>query len=231
MSDLGFREILGVSADASREEIRKAYRQRVMENHPDRFPPDRKALQEMATIALTEAYTALMSRAAEKVATAGWADPIASAANPPRAAWASTAAGFSTAAPASGAGAPAAAWASAAPLGAGIQPAAGSLALPRDPAYAYYKQGFINFSLAIHGIAAVNRRIAAGRVMPSRRRFNTREYFGASLAYLRAAHGYFNRVVNDYASSVWTADARFKLRRIEGLTAIYRRILGNLRSR
>ena len=108
---------------------------------------------------------------------------------------------------------------------------AAALALPRDPAYVYYKQGFINFSLAIHGIAAVNKKIAAGRTMPSRRRFNTREYFGASLAYLRAAHGYFTRVVTDYGGSVWTADAKFKLRRIEGLTAIYRRILGNLRSR
>jgi len=194
-----FREILGVRPDATREEIRQAYRQRVMENHPDRFPPDRKSLQELATIALTEAYTALMSRAAERVEAAGAAD--------------SPAASVTLATPA---GAPA---------------AAGFLARPRDPAYAYYKQGFINFSLAIHGIAAVNKKIAAGRSLPQRRRFNTREYFGASLAYLRAAHGYFNRVVSEYAGSVWTADARFKLRRIEGLTAIYRRILGNLRMR
>jgi hypothetical protein len=161
-----------------------------MENHPDRFPPDRKALQELATVALTEAYNLLMGKAPS---------PPAPSPEPPPA---------------------------------GTPPAAAAaLALPRDPAYAYYKQGFINFSLAIHGIATVNKRIAAGRVMPSRRRFNTREYFGASLAYLRAAHGYFTRVVTDYAGSVWTADARFKLRRIEGLTAIYRRILGNLRAR
>ena len=108
---------------------------------------------------------------------------------------------------------------------------AAAIALPRDPAYAYYKQGFINFSLAIHGIAAVNKRIAAGRSLPSRRRFNTAEYFGTALEYLRAAHGYFTRVVEEYADSVWVADSSFKLRRIEGLTAIYRRILGNLRLR
>jgi hypothetical protein len=112
-----------------------------------------------------------------------------------------------------------------------MPPSAAAVALPRDPAYAYYKQGFINFSLAIHGIAAVNRKIAAGRSLPSRRRFNTAEYFGTSLAYLRAAHGYFTRVVEQYAGSVWVADSRFKLRRIEGLTAIYRRILKNLRLR
>jgi hypothetical protein len=195
MSDSYFREILGVPPDATREQIRQSYRQRVMENHPDRFPPERKHLQELATISLTEAYGALMSGAIQRMASTYPAD-------------------LASTYPADFASADTAA-----------------LALPRDPAYAYYKQGFINFSLAIHGIAAVNKKIAAGRSLPSRRRFNTAEYFGTSLAYLRAAHGYFSRVVEDYAGSVWVADSRFKLRRIEGLTAIYRRILGNLRLR
>jgi hypothetical protein len=197
MSDSYFTEVLGVRADATRDEIRRAYRLRVMENHPDRFPPERKPLQELATIALTEAYTALMGSVSGRA--------------PAERAATSTA----CAAPASGCD----------PL-----PAA-ALARPRDPAYAWYKQGFINFSLAIHGIAAVNRKIAAGRALPSRRRFNTAEYFGTSLAYLRAAHGYFTRVVDDYAGSVWVADSKFKLRRIEGLSAIYRRILRNVRLR
>jgi hypothetical protein len=204
MSDSYFRETLGVPAGATREQIRQAYRLRVMENHPDRFPADRKALQELATIALTEAYTALMSGIGDDRPRVH-APPPAPAPSPP------PADAVRTAAPNS---APKAA-----------------LTLPRDPAYAWYKQGFINFSLAIHGIAAVNRKIAAGRTLPSRRRFNTAEYFGTSLAYLRAAHGYFTRVVEEYAGSVWVADSRFKLRRIEGLTAIYRRILRNVRFR
>jgi hypothetical protein len=188
-----------VAADATREQIRRAYRSRVMENHPDRFPADRKPLQELTTIALTEAYNALMGGVAERV-PAEKAAPDAPRHAPARHA-------------------------------PGIPGSAAALTLPRDPAYAWYKQGFINFSLAIHGIAAVNRKIAAGRTLPSRRRFNTAEYFGASLAYLRAAHGYFSRVVEDYAGSVWEADSRFKLRRIEGLTAVYRRILRNVRFR
>ena len=231
MSDSYFREILGVPPDATREQIRQSYRQRVMENHPDRFPPERKHLQELATITLTEAYGALMSGAIQRMASTYPAD-LAS----------TYPADFASADTAARSRHPSAepvpAAAASRPAAAGMPHAARStvlgvaaLALPRDPAYAYYKQGFINFSLAIHGIAAVNKKIAAGRSLPSRRRFNTAEYFGTSLAYLRAAHGYFSRVVEDYAGSVWVADSRFKLRRIEGLTAIYRRILGNLRLR
>ena len=205
MSDSWFREVLGVPAEATREQIRQAYRLRVMENHPDRFPADRKPLQELTTIALTEAYTALMSSISD---------------DRPRA----------QGTPKGTPGAPAPAPSPPADAAPGALPSA-ALTMPRDPAYAWYKQGFINFSLAIHGIAAVNRKIAAGRTMPSRRRFNTAEYFGTSLAYLRAAHGYFTRVVEDYSASVWTADSRFKLRRIEGLTAVYRRILRNVRLR
>lgn len=204
--DSYFREVLGVPAGATREQIRQAYRLRVMENHPDRFPPDRKPLQELTTITLTEAYTALMSGVGEdrsRVQTA----PAAAAPSTPGSQEVRASAASPDAVPAA------------------------ALTLPRDPAYAWYKQGFINFSLAIHGIAAVNRKIAAGRTLPSRRRFNTAEYFGTSLAYLRAAHGYFTRVVEGYAGSVWVADSRFKLRRIEGLTAIYRRILRNVRFR
>ncbi len=61
MNDGYFRQILGVPPQADRDQIRKAYRRLVMENHPDRFPPEKKPLQDLAVITLTEAYTALMS--------------------------------------------------------------------------------------------------------------------------------------------------------------------------
>jgi len=183
--DVYFREILGVSVDASREEIRSAYRQRVMENHPDRFPVDRKASQELATITLNEAYHALMGAAPA---------PPARQARPPAA---------------------------------GPVPRS-ALARHGDPGYAYYKQGFINYSLAVHGIADVNRRIAADRIPYFTRRYTATEYFGGSLEFLRAAHGYFTRVVEDHPASVWAADARWKLYRIEQFTRLYRRILRNL---
>ena len=106
-----------------------------------------------------------------------------------------------------------------------------ALAPHGDPSYAYYKQGFINFSLAVHGIAEINRRIAAGRVPRFTRRYTAKEDIASSLEFLRAAHGYFSRVVEDHPDSVWAADAGAKLRRIERFTKLYRRILSNLGGR
>jgi curved DNA-binding protein CbpA len=191
MSELYFREILGVAGDATREQIRQAYRRLVMENHPDRFPPEKKALQELTTITLTEAYSALMSAPAPEPHRKT-EEPSSQRADP------------------------------AVPRGPGISP-------HRDPAYVYYKQGFINFSLAIHGIADVSRHIAAGRIPRLTRRYTAAEYFGGSLSFLRAAHEYFARVVEDHPESVWAADSFAKLRRIERFTKLYGRILSNLK--
>jgi curved DNA-binding protein CbpA len=190
MNDGYFREILGVTKEAAREEIRQAYRRLVMENHPDRFPAEKKALQELAIITLTEAYSALMSASPRREI------PVASRPAP--------------------------------------RPEVESrnaLAPHRDPSYAYYKQGFINFSLAIHGIAEINRKIAAGRVPRFTRRYTAAEDIASSLTFLRTAHGYFSRVVEDLPASVWSADSRAKLRRIERFTKLYRRILANLSMR
>ena len=85
-----------------------------MENHPDRFPSERKPLQELRIIALNEAYASLMSLARGP----GISDPAP----------ADTATGGP---PATG---PAAA----------RRPTPGTALGPhRDPAYANYKQGFL----------------------------------------------------------------------------------------
>lgn len=194
MSEQYFREILGVAEDATREQIRQAYRRLVMENHPDRFPNEKKSLQELVTITLTEAYTALMSSLTLLTDRA----PAHAAAQRE-----------SRSPPASGPG----------------------ITSHRDPSYAYYKQGFINFSLAIHGIAEINRKIAAGRVPHFTRRYTAAEDIAGSLGFLQAAHGYFSRVVEDHPDSVWSADSSAKLHRIDRFTHIYRRILENLKSR
>lgn len=200
VNDGYFRQILGVSSNATRDEIRRSYRRLVMENHPDRFPPEKKPLQDLAVITLTEAYTALMSA------------PEASD-------------GSAAARPAS---APRAGKAAARSRPAASARNSAALAPHGDPSYAYYKQGFINFSLAIHGIAEINRKIAAGRVPRFTHRYTASEDIASSLSFLRAAHGYFSRVVEEHPHSVWSADAGAKLRRIERFTRLYRRILANL---
>jgi hypothetical protein len=194
MSEQHFRDILGVTETATQGQIKQAYRRLVMENHPDRFPSEKKALQELTTITLTEAYTALMGALTMREEhTPAHAPAKPESRSPPR----------------SGPG----------------------LTAHRDPSYAYYKQGFINFSLAIHGIAEINRKIAAGRVPHFTRRYTAAEDIAGSLGFLQAAYGYFSRVVEDHPDSVWSADSRAKLRRIDRFTLIYRRILENLKRR
>ncbi len=201
MSDSYFREIVGVHAGATREEIKRAYRRQVMENHPDRFPDEEKPLQELKIVTLTEAYTALMGRgeAAEERqdGDGGRSGPAAAVGRRPR------------------------------PPVASSRPGIGPL---KDPAYAYYKQGFLNFSLAVHGIAEANQRVAEEK-SPGFRPYRVAQDFANSLSLLQAAHGYFERVVEDHAGCVWEADARWKLKRIERFTKLYRRILSNLGGR
>jgi hypothetical protein len=218
VSDSYFREVVGVDAGATREDIRRAYRRLVMENHPDRFPPEQKSFQELKLITLTEAYTALMGRRSSPgegpEAPAG--RNHRPAAGPPGSRSASPPAGGASAAerPAGGAaaGAPA------------PRPGIGPL---KDPAYAYYKQGFVNFSLAIHGIAEANQRLAEQK-STGFRPYRVAQDFANSLTLLRAAHEYFEKLVTSHPGSVWEADARWKLKRIERFTLLYRRILTNL---
>lgn len=198
VDDSHFRRVLGVDAGATRPDIRRAYRLRVMENHPDRFPPGSKARQELVMISLGEAYAALMSLPAGKQE----AD----------AARASAGQALSRG-------------------GAGPREAGEGLSTPgplRDPAYAYYKQGFVNFSIAVRGIAEVSR-AAGDKKLPSfSPRYRASQDVASSLRLLGAAGGYFTKVVERYPGSVWRADAEHKLARIGRFTRLYTTILANL---
>ena len=134
IDDSHFRRVLGVPPDAARQEIRKAYRRLVMENHPDRFPPERASC----------------------------------------------------------------------------------------------KQGFVNISIAVRGIAEVTRAAAAKKLPHFSPRSRASQNVASSLRLLQAARGYFSRVVERYPRSVWCADARLKLSRINRFTDLDRTILANL---
>jgi hypothetical protein len=189
VSDAYFREVLGVSSSATREDIKQAYRRLVMENHPDRFPADKKMLQELRVITLNEAYASLMSGMRE----ARSEHKPDSRKNEPRR----------------------------------PRTTARAVGPHKDPAYAYYKQGFLHFSLAVHGIAEMNQKLAEQK-LTGYKPYRVVQEFSNSLSLLGAAHGYFTRVVEEFAPSVWEADARTKLKRIERFTGLYRRILSNL---
>ena len=60
MEEKDYYKILGVSREASEEEIKKSYRRVAMQNHPDRNP-DNKEAEERFKIA-SEAYEVLRDR-------------------------------------------------------------------------------------------------------------------------------------------------------------------------
>jgi hypothetical protein len=86
----------------------------------------------------------------------------------------------------------------------------------------------LSFSLAVHGIAEMDARVAAGRQPSYTPRYEAARDFAGSLGLLAEAHRYFARVVERHPTSVWAADATLKLRRIERFTRLYRKILANL---
>jgi hypothetical protein len=80
----------------------------------------------------------------------------------------------------------------------------------------------------VHGIAETDARVAAGRQPSYTPRYEAARDFAGSLGLLAEAHRYFARVLERHPDSVWAADAKLKLRRIERFTRLYRRILSNL---
>jgi hypothetical protein len=209
MDDRYFWELLGLEPGADRRALKRAYHRLARQNHPDFYPPQEKPLQGLRMITLNEAYAHLLWR------TGGSATQEARAEEAP-AGRASRAGAASRVAPAE----------RVTPAGPGE-----AVGLHREPAYAYYKQGFVHYSRAIHGIQALYRSFRRLHPVHFDPRDDAYERFAGSLTELRRAHEYFSRVAEEHAASPWAPDARVKLARVERFSELYRRILRNLRNR
>jgi tetratricopeptide (TPR) repeat protein len=95
----------------------------------------------------------------------------------------------------------------------------------KDIEYAYYKQGFTNYSKALHGITRIERRAELRNDWYYLRRFS------GSLSYLRKADVYFSRILDEYPNSIWAYDAFIKMKRIEYFSRLYQKIIKNMELR
>ena len=220
MNDSFFWRELGLKPGADRKQIKRAYWQLARKNHPDFFPEDRKAVQELKMIALNEAYAYLIGtlRGAGFQAAGGTA-AFHSAPGSAAVGHSGAEGGVRFDTSWSGTGATGVA-----------EPVSDrtDLGFHKDPSYAYYKQGFVHFSRAIHGIEALYQSLSQRRVVHFKPRDDAYQRFAEGLVELRRAHEYFSRVVQEFEGSIWKHDASMKIRRIERFTGLYRRILGNL---
>ncbi len=98
----------------------------------------------------------------------------------------------------------------------------------KEPPYAYYKQGFVHFSRALHGIEALYQTVAK-KGLSFKPRYDSYQRFASSLELLRKSYEYFKRVVDEYPDSIWSKDAQIKLERIERFSSLYRKIIANLK--
>lgn len=124
-----YYESLGIQRGANEVEIRKAYRKKVRENHPDLFSDeDKKAFQKEKMILLNEAYRLALEASKNEIKKTETitVDDLLSSIKP-----------FKASTPSDST----------------------SIAKHKDESYVYYKQGFIHFSNAVNGIMRIKQRI------------------------------------------------------------------------
>lgn len=190
-------EILGITDDAGEDDVRRAYRRLARDNHPDRFPADQRPRQAVIMMRINDAYRQVRSHFRGVTAP-----------GPPAVRPAAEARGWYHDL-----------------HGDDVEVSdESSVGSHKDPAYAYYKQGFLNYSAGIGGMQA-------GRVSKLLPNAEGLARAATALRKFQAAYSYFIRVVEDYPDSIWAPDTGYRLRRIERFNIIYRRIHKNLRER
>lgn len=201
MDSILYASVLKVKPDASEAEIKRAYRRLARENHPDFFHDEYKGIQELKMMQINEAYNFLMATRKE----ARQSKPGRERKRGPedyKSDWEE--------------------WER--KRYKNLSPNR-EIGHHKDPAYAYYKQGFVNFSKGLNGIMADRSRKRHTNLTSLKR------WASSSLKYFQEANRYFSRVVSEYPESIWSIDAEEKLMRIERFNALYRKILLNLKER
>jgi hypothetical protein len=104
-----------------------------------------------------------------------------------------------------------------------------ALAVPKDPAYAYYRRGFEHFSRGHTALFRKDPRIIR-RQLKELRTYNPYilQLAAGALRHFERAYHYFGRVAQEYPGSPWAPDARYKLARLETFNRIYQKICDNL---
>eukprot|EP00292_Cryptomonas_paramecium_P024352 CAMPEP_0113709796 /NCGR_PEP_ID=MMETSP0038_2-20120614/29782_1 /TAXON_ID=2898 /ORGANISM="Cryptomonas paramecium" /LENGTH=143 /DNA_ID=CAMNT_0000635745 /DNA_START=8 /DNA_END=437 /DNA_ORIENTATION=- /assembly_acc=CAM_ASM_000170 len=69
--EISAHQRLGIDADAAPEDLRKAYRKKSLELHPDKHPPERKAWAAREFVELGKAYELLLAVAVRRHQGAG----------------------------------------------------------------------------------------------------------------------------------------------------------------
>ncbi|MFW6289106.1 MAG: DnaJ domain-containing protein [Spirochaetota bacterium] len=209
--------ILGLGANASLEEVRASYRRLAKRNHPDLFPDEQRARQQLKMMRVNEAYMIALAELADRRPTAAGREATRDRSSRPTGSPPDFETFFAS-------------WKQKARPGAPSPDR--SVGALRDPAYAYYKQGFRCFNLGSTELARkeahklrlalVTEGSADGYILRLALR---------ALHYFERSYSYFLVVVDRYPGSPWAPDARLKLRRLEKFSLVYQRICENLSRR
>ncbi len=192
--------ILEVDPNSTLDEVKSAYYRAAKKHHPDLFPHRERDHCERRMMRVNEAYRRIAAARMKEAPNGAGSGGEGGSRSPetPR------------------------------PAGPARNPgtAVGRL---RDPAYVHYKLGFHYYSLGSMQLDRKDPRVIRQQLAELRTTgYHVLELALRALALFSRSQGYFLTVVEAYPQSIWTADARYKLRRIERYMQLYQRICENL---
>ncbi len=222
--------ILGAEQNATLEELKAAYHRVAKQTHPDLAPADGKRRAELRMMRVNEAYMAILAERMRGAPAAGSEGGAAAAGVRRTDAARHAAEPAASGAPGAGNGRAASKSGAASEPGAARAVAsARAVARPRDPGYTYYKLGFEFYRKGYNELYSKDPRIIRKQLAE----LKTYDYYLltltiSALRHFEQSYRYFAAVLDQAPESIWVADARAKLRKLEKFNRIYQRICENL---